>query len=258
MSSAPSHASHQRMSLTQSSAPSSSFTTPSQPFGHPSRAFRPFPSAHLDVTYATNPCLHQPYFLVNSARIPVRNPYLKGATEHGQHTNTSQPTVTPTPMHHHAATNPQFQRVPLRQLVVTRGQILSLSNPTSQFHPISNQQGPTTLKTPPHSIDSLLELFPSQHDPNEYKPLILYGPLSSSSSDSEDPGPMNDVQASPLAKEKPTSPSVTTFTTAANMIDKSTSSTREERNDRPESFVASRSTSPKKPPPRTTRPYFYF
>jgi hypothetical protein len=75
----PSQLSQQRMSFTQPSASSSSYTTPAHTSGH---AFRPFPAAN----YRNNgrgPMNHQsPFHFVTASRTIVQNPYSKSNVGH--------------------------------------------------------------------------------------------------------------------------------------------------------------------------------
>jgi hypothetical protein len=250
MPSAPTQASHQRMSFTQPPA-SSSLTIPTLSSGLRNSGVRPFPPGNYchDGPHSMNH-RHQPYFLINSARMSVRNPYAKVNTGQGRPTFTPQLTTTPTYMQHHSTTYPQSRRIPLHELA-SEGLSELFPKAPFQFPSIPNRNlQARTLKTPSTDSDSPFALVPSQHDPSEYEPNILYGPLSSSSSDSEDTGPMIDLQAIPVEPEKPITPSVSTFITAADVIANTTSSI-EDRNDvSSESFVVdatSRATSPRRP-----------
>jgi hypothetical protein len=107
MPSAPTQASHQRMSLTQPPA-SSSLTIPTLSSGLHNSHIRPFPPGNYrhDGPHSMNHH-HQPYFLINSARMSVRNPYAKVNTGQGRQTFTPQLTTTPTYMQHQSTTYPQ-------------------------------------------------------------------------------------------------------------------------------------------------------
>jgi hypothetical protein len=252
MPSAPTQAFYQRMSLTQPPA-TSSCTIPSLTSGQPNSAAHPFASGNfrLDGSRSMNH-YHQPYFLINSARMSVRNPYAKVNTGHDIQTFTPQPTVTPTITQHQAAMYPQSRRTPLLDLA---------SVAMSELYPNASHHFPTipnrhlqarTLNTTSSNKNTPFALVPSQHDPREYEPNILYGPpSSSSSSDSKDTGPMIDLQGILVEPDKPTTPSVTTFITAADAI-KHTSSSILVRNERLVSVVVdatSGATSPTRLPP---------
>jgi hypothetical protein len=86
------------MSFTQPPA-SSSLTIPTLSSGL--RNSHPFPPGNYrhNGPHSINHH-HQPYFLINSARMSVRNPYAKVNTGQGRQTFTPQLTATPTYMQH--------------------------------------------------------------------------------------------------------------------------------------------------------------
>jgi hypothetical protein len=89
----PSQLSQQRMSFTQPSALSSSYTTPARTSGH---AFRPFPAANYHYN-GHGPMNHQsPFHFVTASRMIVQNPYSKSNVGHDCSTRPPHLTVTST------------------------------------------------------------------------------------------------------------------------------------------------------------------
>jgi hypothetical protein len=220
MPSAPSHASQQWMSFTQPTA-SSHFTT-SVPSRQPNSSYCPFLVGNHSHVVSRSMNHHQPYFMINPARFVVRNPYAKSNQGDGssQVITPQSRTLMSSNMRHEESDTflPPPRRFPLRDRHgFGGGQMHFQPNPASHFFPTPNRPGITSLKDPTDITDSPFVFVPSQIDPNELEPNISYGP--SSSSDSESSVPIIDLQPSPyVQKEKPSSPSYTSFTTAADAI----------------------------------------